>query len=269
MPLFSFEESYGLHRWQLLAGETVVAVSASTWKGFCDFLDTLSTKNLPNYIVSPELITIAGCDFSQVRSLEVVIERKIRFIRDLSKNYPSSVLLLGTPIFRKGFSKPFNGALAIKKGKIIGQTVKRTTAIAWERDFFEQNVEEQPFLLGNACVLICSDLPTAVWLKSARPTWDALKLAGKEYLHQKDFSAVHPRAEFVILLCCWGVGTAAKKLPGQTTANAYYSFQLQLFCSRFLSSFPWVKEIVVVDRAPLEACGIVASVPMNLYCAAD
>ncbi len=240
---------YGVHSYPPLAkGTQITAVSAATWEEYYALIRRDLHKD-DRVAVSPELITVAGVPFSNLKQWKNKVAQRIKQIKEYSKLQPQTLFVLGTPTFPL-VGRPNNSALFIKNGAILGQTNKRSGAAEEERNTFNLRPEEPAMLLPGTKtgLLICADLSTLSVLGLTN-TDQILRLSGRQNLIGKEVSFVHPNATSLVVISCWGVGGNRQLMAGRD-ANVYYQLNLRGVITRVFHMHPRLECIAVVDRCP-------------------
>jgi len=252
-PFAGLEEAYNhtheIHRYRLRGGEIVAAVSARTWPEYIGYLSRVSDED--KFVISPELMTFPDRPLSEIAGARQLIEARVEEVREISKKHPRATFLLGTPTFPET-GKPRNSVVFIRNGEVVGSTNKRSGAIPEERRYFDLPAEEPAALVPGTStgVLICADLATAaMYLRSASPPERVLRLAGRSNLIGTCPTFLHPQAESLVVLSCWGIGARPGFVkPG--AADEYYRSQLRSIAAQVLRESS-VQEIVMADRVPI------------------
>jgi hypothetical protein len=243
-----YERRYGVLRWTLNDGQIVTGVSSPGWSDFIVQFGMLPQDSL---VVSTELITATELKSECVSDSRAEIEKRIVQVVGVSGAHPEITIVLGTPIFTDG-SKPFNGALVIKAGEVIAQTVKRSGVTDWEKHNFNFDPEVEPAIIPdtNIGVLICSDLAMASVY--ARPFLDMnyiLSRSGHTNLIGTSPVFIHQKARTLAVLSCWGIGSVMNLRDGDSV-DEYYRMQLRNTSLQVLRGCNNINEILVVDRVP-------------------
>lgn len=257
-PREKYNRETGIHRYALSDGTEITGVSANTWSEFEKLLELTSPTD--KIVVSPELITYTHGSFDELAIHAEEITARIEHIIDFSGNRPTTVFVVGTPLFVNP-EKPRNSALLIKNGEIIGATNKRSGATADEVNCFELMPEEPPLLIPgtNTALLICADLPIAMLFSgNVQNGTDEMKrileLANKSYLFGKTITPLAEDATSALVMSCWGVGG---NFVQEGNADEYYRFQLRNICWRLMRDTK-INEVVMIDRTPIEVSSIIS-----------
>lgn len=261
-------QEHGVHSCEV-GGERVALLSAQSWHELVAQLSVLNRS--VSVVVTPELITLTGLPrVDSVALHQKEIEHRVSRIVEWSKLNPAIKVLLGTPLFAEGFEKPFNGVLFIHNGIISGESRKRAGVNQAEMALFSFSADEPAALVPETLlsVLICADLSNFVLFQEEQDIRDRIfellgrtSLIGVEEVHM-----IHPQAEHLVVLACWGSGGNAQLLKDSTQAeiDEYYWWALVRMAHVALKICPTLVSVLVCDRAPeWGAVGPVSSQPLN------
>lgn len=249
IPENHLSREHGVFELTLVNGKTLFGISAPDWDSYEANLWSINVD--ADYIVSPELITVAGVSPARVSQYQDLVERRIESVLHFSRQRPDQIILLGTPVF-VGNNKPTNSLLTVQSGEIIARWNKRSGAFEDERNHYDLEEFSTPMLIDpDTSGIICSDLVFAgVWDHRQFRREGLLRLMEHEHLIHCSEPFITDSCKTLIVSSCWGVGASVSDFEKiRIDPDDYYLVNLSNAAGKLMSFYPNLEEVIMVDRA--------------------
>lgn len=226
---------------------SVVLLSAPTWE---ETLKELSGRQFGRAtVLTPELITIAGT------VTESDVQAALQQAAEASRLQSEVTFIIGTPYFEDSTEKPFNAAVVLRNGLLLGVAKKRLVNPA-EGAVFRSVPETTPFGMGGDTVLVCRDLIGAQTerLPGEDRTFQYVqRMMGDTTLaHRYDHAVfVAPGSQRLLVAARWGIGLQSEYASaGQAVIDRAYVGSLRGTCQSLLRFDASLQQIIVCDWSP-------------------
>lgn len=219
-----FEREYGVRHIATPGGDTVTAVSQPDWESFTYALNGLGQEGAGAFITSPELITSADVELAVLSEQQELIEDRIAEAKDLTRQLPESMLLLGSVAFDQTVEKPRNAVLFFQDGAEVGRTYKKNPIGKYEREFLHDTAGPDDVVrpVRNILNIICSDLVSPPPIKNEVDT--------------------------LLVSACWGTPAG---YPGVVASPDHRHLEfIQYLTDDLFEQNANLSTIVMTDRAP-------------------
>lgn len=232
----------------LQASDTRVIVSAPDWTSM---QKALTDNDLgQSVVILPELITIAGeleiKDIAHPEKVQDVLHKNLHAMCEISRLFPNTTYVVGTPVFQHGYHRPFNAVVHIRNGNIHNVAYKYN-GVRLEREFFSFPDNRDPQSVQDGSMLVCKDLLTLCNGLSHIPAEKSRKRHPKASADSRLFLSDDTRELFVA--SCWGIGAEGRILSSrnQQDIDKTYIRSLSITVARVFEGLPQLQQVIISD----------------------